>query len=462
MFFSRSVLMIHNILLRKKVKAFDILRKMEDFMTPIREDLRKYKNFLQNDNEEFIKKLNLTRKHLFDYLDQHIEYLINIKKEFNEDFNYLDEENKKTCENNQQQLDRLCLAVNQNYHNSIRAFKLLEEFKQKFPLRPTMLKYIPEYDCKDININDFITKQEIKENSSTVNHHSSSPLMKEQLLTNHNESSDHHNRSPPDRSFIPIDNSIPTGSIGSSHHKQFASENNESEIESQSRLVSVCSTINGADNMVDISFKIPYQRNRSNCVICFNEDENYLLIYLIFSHQLEYVSLNSHEVSLIDLPVSEPLLNLGYCPIYRLFYLSTRQTHRFVLFKLNQQKQIEIEEEIELINPNDHFISVHIYEHFIFYLYLSSSTVMFGKYDLEKSSFISPISFENKLYDVQEKSTYKIIDFAINNSFISFLTQLNKKNKFLIMIHDYDTMVKLHTFDLIDAIRPISIVSTEK
>jgi hypothetical protein len=43
-------------------------------------------------------------------------------------------------------------------------------------------------------------------------------------------------------------------------------------------------------------------------------------------------------------------------------------------------------------------------EYFIFYLYLSSSssTIMFGKYDLEKSTNISTISFENKLYDVYE------------------------------------------------------------
>jgi hypothetical protein len=105
-----------------------------------------------------------------------------------------------------------------------------------------------------------------------------------------------------------------------------------------------------------------------------------------------------------------------------------------------------------------------MHEYFIFYLYLSSSssTVMFGKYDLEKSTNISTISFENKLYDVYEQSTYKIIDFTINNSFISFLTQLKNKNKFIIIIYDYNTMDKLHTFDLIDAGKPLSIISTQK
>ena len=94
---------------------------------------------------------------------------------------------------------KLCLTINQNDDNPTIISKFLDEFKQKFPMRPKMLKNIPEYICKDINIKDFIIKQEInqngfEENLSEVNHHS----------------------------FIPIDNSQPTGSIGSSHHKQFA------------------------------------------------------------------------------------------------------------------------------------------------------------------------------------------------------------------------------------------------
>ena len=87
---------------------------------------------------------------------------------------------------------------------------------------------------------------------------------------------------------------------------------------------------------------------------------------------------------------------------------------------------------------------------------------MFGKYDLEKSRNISTISFENKLYDVYEQSTYRILDFAINDSFISFLTKLTKKDKFMIIIHDYETMDKLHKFDLIDAGKPLSIISTQR
>ena len=87
---------------------------------------------------------------------------------------------------------------------------------------------------------------------------------------------------------------------------------------------------------------------------------------------------------------------------------------------------------------------------------------MFRRYDLDKSSFFPPISFQNKLYDVQEQSPYKIIDFTMNSSYINFLAQLTKKPKFLIVIHEYDTLVKLHSFELIDATRPISVVSIEK
>ena len=80
---------------------------MVDFLKPIREELRKYETSLENDNIEFNKKLNLTRDNLFIYIDQQIEYLNNIKKDFDEEFNYLDEENKKTCEINEQQFKKI-------------------------------------------------------------------------------------------------------------------------------------------------------------------------------------------------------------------------------------------------------------------------------------------------------------------------------------------------------------------
>jgi len=183
--------------------------KMEDLTESIRKELRTFENYLQNDLQEFNSKLSLTRKHLFDYIDQQIEYLNNIKNEFNNEFNYLEEENMKTCQNNQQEFQKLCLTINKNDHHQSFVSKVFKQFKEKFSLRPTMLKSIPEYHFKDIQINDFI----IKENSPRIDkNNSSSPVINEHI-----------------NSFIPIDNDkqispLSTTSIGSSYHKQLASQ----------------------------------------------------------------------------------------------------------------------------------------------------------------------------------------------------------------------------------------------
>jgi hypothetical protein len=183
--------------------------KMADLMESIREELRTFENDLKNDLDQFNLKLNLTRKHLFDHINQQIEYLNNIKNEFNDEFNYLDQENMKTCQNNEQEFNKLCVTINKNDHDQIFVSKLFKQFKQKFPLRPKMLKSIPEYNFKDIQIDDFI----IKQNSPTIdNNNSSSPVINKA-----------------NNSFIPIDDdtqisSLSTNSIGSSYHKQLASQ----------------------------------------------------------------------------------------------------------------------------------------------------------------------------------------------------------------------------------------------
>jgi hypothetical protein len=183
---------------------------MRDFMKPIREELRKFENYLQDDVDEFNSKLNLTRKNFSNYIDQQIEYLINIKNEYNDEFNYLEKENEKTCNDNQQKFNKLCLLINQNDNDPTIVSKLLEDFKQTFPMRPKMSKSIPEYYFKNIQIDDLI----IKQNCSTT---SSSPLLNKRLITE-----------PSNDSFIPIDDtkmpSLPTTSIGYSYHKQLASQ----------------------------------------------------------------------------------------------------------------------------------------------------------------------------------------------------------------------------------------------
>src|SRR5262249_53942321 len=129
--------------------------------------------------------------------------LINIKKKYDEEFNYLKEETRKTYADNQREFQKLCLSINKNDHNPRIVSKLFEEFKQKFPMRPNMLKSIPEYCFKDIHINDFIIKLNQFEENLTIN----------------SISNEHNN------SFIPINNTqISSLSTNSSYHKQLASQ----------------------------------------------------------------------------------------------------------------------------------------------------------------------------------------------------------------------------------------------
>jgi hypothetical protein len=209
-------------------------------MKSSREELKKYGGYLQNDIDEFNKKLNLTRESLFNYIDRQIEYLINAKKECNKEFDYLDEENKKTSKINRQEFDKLCLLINQNDRNARIVSNLLEKFKQTFSMRPNMLKSIPEYYFQDIHIHDFIKNQQGNEedtdddNSSfTVTNEQSKVLwytlfIEISLSLFSFYSSSNGSPSVIEHSFIPVkietSDDIPTGSIGFSHHKQFASQ----------------------------------------------------------------------------------------------------------------------------------------------------------------------------------------------------------------------------------------------
>lgn len=132
---------------------------MVDFMTSIREKLRKYETTLNNDIDEFDKKLNTSRDDLFNYIERQIQCLRNVKRDYEKEFNYLHEENKKTSNENRMQFDNFCLLINQNDNYPARVENLLEDFERKFSLRPLMLKSIPEYYFKNIHIKDFIKDQ---------------------------------------------------------------------------------------------------------------------------------------------------------------------------------------------------------------------------------------------------------------------------------------------------------------
>ncbi|CAF3508591.1 unnamed protein product [Rotaria sordida] len=170
---------------------------MGDFMIQIREELKNYEIILHNDLEEFRKKLNTTRTDLFSYVQRQIKYLNNVLEEYKQEFDYLDQENEKTCDDNLQQFHRLCLSINQNDKNQVVVKKLLQNFQSAFTMRPNMLKYIPEYYFKDIHIDDFIKKQIPNESLLILpkNYYNSySTIMNGYLSTDKNES-DHHDDS---------------------------------------------------------------------------------------------------------------------------------------------------------------------------------------------------------------------------------------------------------------------------
>ncbi len=195
------------------VKTVHCVMKMGDLIESIREELRIFENHLQNDLEEFHSKLNLTRKNFFDYINQQIEYLKRIKNDYNDEFNYLEEENIKTCQNNQKEFEKLCLSIKINDHDQIFVSKLFKQFKENFSMRPKMLKSIPQFHFKDISIDDFIIKEDCSITSTIDNNNSSSPIV---------------NKTEYNQSFLPIDDtqisSLPTTSIGHSYHKQLASQ----------------------------------------------------------------------------------------------------------------------------------------------------------------------------------------------------------------------------------------------
>ena len=179
------------------------------------------------------------------------------------------------------------------------------------------------------------------------------------------------------------------------------------------------------------------------------------------SCQLQHLCLESKKISTINSPLDQTFLDFGYSTTYDLFYFSTRETNDFVLFDLKQQ-QIEIKRRHKLIDKRKFLIKVHVYENLVFFLYLSSLPPTLGKYDLENSSYLQSFSFENHLYDDEEQSSYEIIDFVINNFHIYLLVRFKNKSKFKIVVHDYADMTRLHSFDLIDAIKPKIFISVKR
>ena len=170
-------------------------------MRSVRVILREYDHILHDDQDEFDKRLNSVREDTFNHIERQIQYLVNVKQKFQRDFDYLDEENKRTCNDNRQRFNSLCISINQNDHNPVVVSKLLEDLRQTFPMRPTMLNSIPEYYYKNIHLDDFIKKENINRNQfeensfklTATNEYSFATMTKQQLLIANNDHTDDSN-----------------------------------------------------------------------------------------------------------------------------------------------------------------------------------------------------------------------------------------------------------------------------
>jgi hypothetical protein len=234
--------------------------------------------------------------------------------------------------------------------------------------------------------------------------------------------------------------------------------------ETQSRSVSTAATINGSKRRIDNLFQYPYENNRHPRLMAYDIHRDNLLIYSLTSHKLDCLSVEAKQINPIHLNSNESLLSLGYSSFHRCFYLITKQTHHFVLFHLNNQ-QIQIENQFELTHENHRINSLiggQIHQNILFFLYNPSPGMnMCGKYNFDQSIFISPIHFENIVHDNTEKLSYEIIDFTVNNSYITFLTRLTNSERFMLVVHDHD-LYQITSFDLLDAKQPLSIISTNQ
>ncbi|CAF1222207.1 unnamed protein product [Adineta steineri] len=443
---------------------------MECSVLDIDTQLQIYETELNNDYISFNDKLNLTRTDFFDNIHRLIKQLNDMKKEYEDKFRYLEHENKKTCDENQQQFNNLNYFLKTSENNQENILRKFNEFKGTFPMRPNMLKNIPEFNFQDMQI-DYFIKQKLPTNHTEkiinndnesilkVDRGSSPIIFHEQLLIEQDQSSNSNQNLSNHDQILPETSSlcVPMTSIIQNNPTMTTT----TTLELPSRPVSRNRDVK---NMVNTSFRIPYESNRNSRLMAYNIHEHSLLIYSLTSHKLEYLSIQTREINSIDLSFKEPLINLDYCINHRCFYLITKHTHHFCLFHLNEQK-IEIDQQFELTHENNKINSIingHIYENNLFFLYtLPSKDIHFGRYNFDESIFFPSIQFKNILHDDYDELTYDIIDFTVNNTFITFLTQIKKSNRYMLIINDHD-INQISSFDLVDAKQPLSIISIIK
>lgn len=210
--------------------------------------------------------------------------------------------------------------------------------------------------------------------------------------------------------------------------------------------------------MVDTLYRIPYPNPRCPHLLTCADDDHCLVVHQIASRHFLCIDVRTRAETRVDLPFQD-LLNLGFCSTTHSFYLTTRKS-KSVHFFLVHGQEMQIVDEIHLLGDHEIFLNVHIDGDSLRYLYLSSKIVMLGCFHLVSRTRQPAFSFDNRLYDVDHKSPFRLIDFVVDRSSIAFLIQLKKNDKYMIRICNLDRMDALHSFDLVDAGKPSSITCT--
>lgn len=124
----------------------------------IREELRRLGGILEKDEDEFEEKWTNSRRAVFDHLDEYLQQLMRMKTSLEEDFDYRRKENQRTCDDNQREFAELCKKINRADEEQVKR-QLLNEFQQRFDMRPRMIKDIPQFDLQLIDLDPLIQRR---------------------------------------------------------------------------------------------------------------------------------------------------------------------------------------------------------------------------------------------------------------------------------------------------------------
>jgi predicted HicB family RNase H-like nuclease len=129
-------------------------------MSSLGDALKIFDEQLRDDEEQFHTEFESRQSGLMTFLDQSIDDLRRLKDEYEKEFDYLCEENQRTCEDNRRQFGRFRQRLEEEQSNQSNQSAMIEEFRTNFPLRPQMLANIPRFDLQTIPLDSFIKREE--------------------------------------------------------------------------------------------------------------------------------------------------------------------------------------------------------------------------------------------------------------------------------------------------------------